>query len=309
VSSVAAVVVSFEAREHLARCLASLANEELEVVVVDNASSDGSAELVRERFPRVRLLALERNVGFGAACNLGAGEAAGELLLLLNPDTVVRPGAIEHLRACIEERPDVGLVAPTLLSVDGSVQRSVLAYPGVFVSGRPAVSAFPTTDKDPAAHDRELVDEYPVGAAVLVRRGAFVAVGGFDPGFFHFYEELDLCQRLSKAGWRIRFCCRAEIEHVGGGSSTSRWPTVYVHQLRGHLRFVGRYRGRRAAEVARALLLASLLVRGLGARGDQRRAYRAGLRWLLRADLADVMAASPQRLTATPLTNGRTSGN
>jgi N-acetylglucosaminyl-diphospho-decaprenol L-rhamnosyltransferase len=289
VLSVAAVVVSFEAREHLGRCLASLP-EGVEVVVVDNASSDGSAELVRERFPHARLLALEQNVGFGAACNIGVDAVTADALLLLNPDTIVRRGAISELCACIEQRPDVALVAPTLLNVDGSVQLSILRYPGIFASGRPALTAFPAADRHPRADERDLVDEYPVGAAVLLRRRAFAGVGGFDPGFFHFYEELDLCKRLLVAGWKIRLCRRAEVEHVGGGSSTSRWSTAYTHQLRGHLRYVGKYRGRAAAELARALLVAALSVRLLYARGDQHRAYRTGLRWLLRADVGSVMS-------------------
>jgi GT2 family glycosyltransferase len=291
VPSVAAVVVSFEAREHLGRCLASLPDG-VEVIVVDNASSDGSAEFVRERFPRARLLALERNVGFGAACNLVADAVTADLLLLLNPDTIVREGAIEHLCACIEERPDVALVAPTLLNTDGSVQLSVLRYPGIFASGRPAVTAFPTADTHPGSSEGDLVDAYPVGAAVLLRRRSLVEVGGFDPGFFHFYEELDLCKRLLEAGWRIRLCRRAEVEHVGGGSSTSRWMTAYVHQLRGHLRYVGKYRGRSAAELARVLLLVALGVRLLYARGDQRRAFKAGGKFLMRVNIGNLIASA-----------------
>jgi N-acetylglucosaminyl-diphospho-decaprenol L-rhamnosyltransferase len=290
VSSVAAVVVSFEARDHLQRCLASLGGEE--VVVVDNASSDGSAALVREHFPTVRLLALERNIGFGAACNRAVEDLAdAELILLLNPDTILRPGAIERLAACIDEAPDIALVAPSLENADGSTQLSVLPYPGIFASGRVAVTAFPKADTRPS-RERDLVEEYPVGAAMLVRRAAFVASGGFDPGFFHFYEELDLCKRLVQAGWRIRLCPRAQIEHVGGGSSTSRWAGTYVHQLRGHLRYVGKYRGRAAAEVARALLVAALLVRLPFARGEQRRGFVAGLKWLLRADISSVLVPS-----------------
>jgi N-acetylglucosaminyl-diphospho-decaprenol L-rhamnosyltransferase len=281
------VVVSFEAREHLARCLASLTHD-VDVVVVDNASLDGSAALVRERFPAARLLALDRNIGFGAACNLGAGESTSEFLLFLNPDTIVRRGAIKQLLACIEQGQDIALVAPTLLNADGSIQLSVLTYPGIFASGRPAVTAFPVADTRPTRRFGDLVDEYPVGAALLVRRRAFVEIGGFDPRFFHFYEELDLCKRLTEAGWRIRLCPQAEIEHVGGGSSSSRWSSAYVHQLRGHLRYVGKHRGRAAAELARVLLLAALSVRLLYARGEQRRGFRTGLNSLIRVNIRDL---------------------
>jgi N-acetylglucosaminyl-diphospho-decaprenol L-rhamnosyltransferase len=289
VPSVAAVVVSFEARDHLERCLASLGD--MEVVVVDNASSDGSAALVHERFPAMHVLALERNIGFGAACNLGVDATKAELVLLLNPDTIMRSGAIELLAACMEQAPDIALAAPSLVNVDGSIQLSVLPYPGIFASGRAAVTAFPTVDRRPP-RERDLVAEYPVGAAALLRRSAFVENGGFDPGFFHFYEELDLCKRFVRAGWRIRLCPRAQVEHIGGGSSVARWSSTYVHQLRGHLRYVGKYRGRAAAEVARALLVAALLVRLLYARGEQRRGFIVGLKWLLRTDISSVLAPS-----------------
>lgn len=281
--SVAAVVVSFEAREHLERCLTSLREDAVdEVIVVDNDSSDGSAQLVRERFPDMPLLALDRNLGFGAACNLAARQTTADFLLLLNPDTVVRSGATRKLRECIETNAQIAVAAPTLLNADGSAQLSLLPYPGIFASGRAAITAFPVPEKRKQGR-RELVDSYPVGAALLVRRRAFADIGGFDDGFFHFYEEVDLCKRLRAAGWTICLCPEAEIAHVGGGSSASRWPSTYVQQLRGHIRYVAKHRGRIAAETARMLLVGALFARLLYMRGEQRKALRAGLRWLLSA--------------------------
>lgn len=249
--------------------------------------------MVGERFPRATLLALDRNIGFGAACNEGArAAAAAEFLLLLNADTQARPGAVDALVRCVRDE-SVGCVAPTLLTEDGAVQLSVLPYPGIFASGRPAVTAFPVVvARRPSM---QLVGEYPVGAALLVRRRAFVEVGGFDPGFFHFYEEVDLCQRMTEAGWTIHTCELAEVEHTGGASATPRWASTYVHQLRGHLRFVAKHRGRAAAELARLLLVGALAIRLLYTRGEQRRGFGSGMRWLLRADIPHITVPPPAR--------------
>lgn len=294
--SASVIVVSFETREHLARCLASVEDDDLDVIVVDNASTDGSVELVRERFPAVRLVALDHNVGFGQACNLGVQIARSELLLILNADTVVRPNALAELVDHATRAPRTGGVAPLLVDGDGHAQLSSVPYPTKWWMGRPAFTSFPESSARPDSRaGMTLEGAFPAGAALLLVREAFDEVGGFDPGFFLFYEEVDLCRRLQDRGWTILLSPTAEVEHAGGASTRPRWAQSYPHQLRGHLRFLAKHEGLVAARIARLVLLAAVTARSVFARGDNRRAFRAGVRWLASANIDAVTAPVSRR--------------
>ena len=292
-AAVTAIVVSYETRDLLGRCLEALRTDGVTTVVVDNASRDGSAAYVRERFPDATLVALEQNVGFAAGCNAGAAEAGTPFLLFLNPDAAPRPGSIAALVACCETSPRTAGAVPRILAEDGRETVSVLGYPTRWWRGRPPVTSFSGQSARGDATRGTLRGQFAVGAAFLVRREAFAEVGGFDPGFFLFYEEVDLCRRLEQAGWTLERCPDAVVTHVGGASTRREWSTVYPHQLRGHLRYLDRHEGRRAASTARLVLLASVSLRYVGSRGTRRRGYAEGLRWLARADLDEVTAPAP----------------
>ena len=304
-SGVSIVIVSFNAREYLERCLDAVAGGVHEVVVVDNASEDGSPALVRERFPSVRLIELPENLGFGAANNVGMDAAAGELFLLLNSDAWPVGDAIERLAAFVAERPRVGVVGPRLQNPDGSLQRSVRGWPTtwrlateyLFLRrlGRRtrAFNAFYGAGFD---HESERRVEVVKGAVMLVRRGAYEATGGFDPDFFMYGEEMDLCYRAARAGWEVVFDPDAEFVHVGGASTGARWGErpafgpMRREQLRGHLRFIAKHQGPRSAERARRLLAASFRLRAAVFSGETGTAFADAAAWLRSGTAAELLA-------------------
>jgi GT2 family glycosyltransferase len=314
---VSAIVVSFNSRAYLERCLGSVLDAVDDVVVVDSASSDGSADLVRELFPSVRVVELGENRGFGAAMNVGAGATAGDYLLLLNPDTwAMDGGAIATLVACAEGDAQAAVVGPRLSNPDGTLQRSVRGYPTpwrlvteYFFLRRLAprsklLNSFYGAGFD---HHSRGNAEFLVGAVLLVRRSAFDAVGGFDEDFFMFNEEVDLCYRLTRTGRRVVFCPAAEFGHVGGASTSLLWNDMYREQLRSHLRFLTKHHGPEVAERARGTLVWAMRLRTLVFRGERQRLSRVTARWLGSAPAA-VLISSPdgtpgsddQRAPASP---------
>ena len=286
---VSIVIVSYNARGHLERCLEAVAEGPYETIVVDNASTDGSVELVRERFPSVRLVALEENVGFGAANNEGMRVATGRYFLLLNSDAWPVGNAIERLVAFADARPRVGVAGPRLVNPDGSLQPSVRGFPTLWrlateyfflrklAPGTNLVNAFYGARFD---HRSEREADFLMGAVLLVRRAAVEEVGAFDPDFFLYSEETDLCFRMRKAGWSVVFTPDAEFVHVGGASARPEWNRMYREQLRSHLRFFAKHEGLRRAEQARKMLVLSLRLRSLVFRGPRGRTYGEAADWL-----------------------------
>jgi GT2 family glycosyltransferase len=301
VPRVSAVVVSFNSRLHLERCLRSVVEAVDDAVVVDSASSDGSAAFVRERFPSVRVIELEENLGFGAAMNVGVEATAGDYQLLLNADTWAREGAVGELVACAERDAQAAVVGPRLENPDGTLQRSIRGYPTPWrlateyfflrwLSPRSRfLNAFYGAGFD---HRTPASVEFLVGAVLLVRRSAFDEVGAFDPEFFMFNEEVDLCYRLTRAGMRILFCPSAEFVHVGGASTAPVWDLMYREQLRSHLRFLTKHNGPDVAERMRVVLMWAMRLRTLTFRGARRRISRSAAEWLASAPAAVLLDES-----------------
>jgi N-acetylglucosaminyl-diphospho-decaprenol L-rhamnosyltransferase len=279
-TDVAAVIVTYRSRPVIAQCLEALQPSGMPVLVVDNASDDGTAELVAERFPAADVLALAANLGFGAAANRGVEALDSEFVLLLNPDAWPRPGALEQLRVCAAEHDEAAVLAPALEDAAAHPQVSRFGYPTSFWTGTAAVSSFA-----PARRRRTPRRAFAVGAALLIRSEAFRAVGGFDSSFFLYYEEVDLCLRLEEAGWQIVSCPNVRFVHVGGASTRIDWSSSYRHQLEGHLRFIRKHRGARAAERARRVLVTALVVRRL--RGDTE--ARAAVAWLRSGSVDELL--------------------
>ena len=280
---VSAIVVTYNAMPYLERCLESVSGYEL--VVVDHGSTDGSVELVRERFPEARLIDQE-NRGFGAGMNTGMRAAGGRYFLLLNADAWARGDAVEELRAFADQHPEAAVVGPRLVNPDGSLQPSVRSFPTLW---RLATEYFFLRKLAPrsrvfnaffgAGFDHSSVQEAEwLGAAcLLVRREAAEDVGLFDEDFFIFSEEVDWCCRFREAGWKVLFFPGAEVVHVFTASYN---PALFNELLRGHLRFFAKHRGERSAERARRLLLVALRLRGFVFRGERGAMYRRGARWL-----------------------------
>jgi N-acetylglucosaminyl-diphospho-decaprenol L-rhamnosyltransferase len=282
-AEVSVVVVSYNSMPYLERCLESVSGHD--VVVVDHGSTDGSVELVRDRFPQARLIEQD-NRGFGAGMNAGMRATAGRYSLLLNADAWVLGDAVEKLRAFADEHPDAAVIGPRLLNPDGSLQPSVRGFPTLW---RLATEYFFMRKLAPrsrlfnaffgAGFDHRSVCEAEwVGAAcLLVRREAADEVGLFDEDYFMFSEEVDWCRRFRDAGWKVLFYPGAEVVHVFGASYN---PALFNELLRGHLRFFAKHRGVRDAERLRRLLLIALRLRGRLFRGEKGAMYRRGARFL-----------------------------
>jgi N-acetylglucosaminyl-diphospho-decaprenol L-rhamnosyltransferase len=309
VGTVSIVVVSFNARGYLERCLAALADAEHEVIVVDSASTDGSQALVRDRFREVRLIELEANRGYGAAANEGMRVAGGDYLLVINCDGWPLGDGVERLVKFMEANPSVGVAGPRLLNPDGSLQPSVRGCPTLWrlateyfflrwLNPRSSMlNAFYGANFD---HRTRRSAEFLVGAALLLRREALAEVGAFDTSFYMFNEEVDLCYRMAQAGWQVEFFPDAQFVHVGGASTGLDWDRMYREQLRSHLRFLAKHRGAEVSERGRKQLLWAMRLRSLVFLGERARIARESARWLSSTDAEALIGLSTGRQPPAP---------
>ncbi|HEY7536341.1 MAG TPA: glycosyltransferase [Gaiellaceae bacterium] len=290
--AVSVVVVTWNALPWLERCLESVRGHE--TVVVDHGSTDGTVELVRERFPEVQLV-VQENRGMGGGNNTGMRATGGRYWFLLNADAWVVGDGLERLVAFADSHPRAAVVGPRLRNPDGSLQRSVRGEPTLWRLATEYLGLrklAPRTDLFNAfygggfAHDEVREVESLYGAALLVRREATEGVGLFDEDFFMFSEETDWLSRFRAAGWEVLFYPGAEVVHVGGAAHGGG---LYVENLRGLLRFFAKHRGPREAARARLLLLWSLRLRTLIFRGERRRRYRDGVRFLESGDVEALL--------------------
>jgi len=268
-------IVNWNTRTDLEQALTSVLDTEpslaLEVVVLDNASRDGSAEMVRSRFPGVALLRSSENLGFARGYNRAAGEAAGRHLLMLNPDTVVYAGALDKMVAFLDSHPKAGAVGPRLLNRDGTLQFSCRRFPrpmaAIFrntVLGRLAPGNRFTRGYLMADWDHNAVREvdWVSGAAICIRRDTWHEVGGFDEGFFMYAEDMDWCLRAYQAGWRIYYLPEAVIVHRIGGGSDQRPAAMVLAFHRSMARFYRKHYAARWPLVLRWLPGFGIWVRG-----------------------------------------------
>lgn len=265
----AVVVVVHDTRDDLVACLASLDEAGAdEVVVVDSGSTDGSLEAAADAAPDATLLRLP-NVGFGRAANAGVRAAQGaDVIVLANADTRFFAGTVTALAAFLDERPEVGAVGPLIRFPDGRLQMSARSFPslaqalghGVFGFVWPAnpwTRAYRLTDWD---HRSERTVDWLSGSCLAVRRTAFDGADGFDPAYFMFVEDVDLCARMADAGWLVVFSPAAEVVHAIGGSVSRKRFRMTVE----HARSLDRFFRRRYADGPRRLLTPLIRVGLLG---------------------------------------------
>ena len=248
-------IVSWRTRELLRRCLRSVVGrpEAAEVIVVDNASGDGTVEMVRGEFPGVSLIANDSNLGFAAGSNQAIRASSAPFVLLLNPDTEVRAGALAALLEVFAEEPQVGAAAPQLLLPSGAVQRSCRSLPepaALFFDalglsrlfpGSPTLGRYRMTHWD---HNTRREVAQPMASALALRRAALDEVGLLDEDFPLYFNDVDLCHRLRQAGWRIVFEPQAQVTHHHGQSTRQVRPAAILDSHRGLIRFYRKhYRG------------------------------------------------------------------
>ena len=277
VPRVTAVVVSYNTREDLRRCLASLRAHSgipCRVVVVDNASTDGSADLAEEEFPEARVIRNRENVGFSRANNQGLREAAGAYALILNSDAELTPGALPGLVARLDAQPRLGAVGPRTLSPDGTVQVSFGPALTPLAEWRQRHLVRGVKRRDPAALNKanacagvEHEPDWLSGSCLLARKDALDAVGGFDEGFFLYEEDVDLCLRLRRAGWGVLFTPAAEVVHHLGRSMQTDPARARLEYHRSHLRFYRKHNGPALTAALRAFIGAGAALGWLQALG------------------------------------------
>ena len=265
--TISIVIVNWNVKNLLHNCLQSVFAGDIdsppEVIVVDNASTDGSAEMVRAEFPQVQLIASPENLGFSGGNNLGVSHATGDFIFLLNPDTTLANDTLRLLRDYLHQNPQVGVVAPQLLWPDGSVQSSRRRFP------TPASMVWESTLLEQwfprnriARHYR--FDEIPptqivsvdwaVGAALFFRREIWTQVGGLDETFFMYFEETDWCYRVANAGWQIHYLPAAKVVHYEGQSSGQVVSARAIRFNRSKIRYAEKHFGAKKTRAIRRFL-------------------------------------------------------
>lgn len=265
------IVVNWNTRELLRQCLRSVvaatSGIAYEIIVVDNGSADGSVQLVRDEFPQARCIANRENRGFARANNQGIAASSGRHLLLLNSDTIVRPGALVKLVHFVEAHPGVGIAGPELRNGDGTLQLSWARFPtlaselrGVNVRRR---QPFPSA-ADPQAYRVDWIG----GACLLIRRATVEQIGLLDERFFMYSEETDWCFRARQQGWDVCLVPAAQVIHLGGQSSRKASARMKAELYGSKAHFFAKHYSRGHARLFALLLRGCFLA-------------RASLGWLL----------------------------
>jgi len=220
------VLVNFNDRPHLGECLSSIENTSgslhYEVIVVDNDSADGSQAYIARHFPKVKLIANNVNLGFARANNQGIRESRGEFILFLNTDTAVQPGALGRLLAELRSDPQAGAVGPALLRGSNSYQVSFGRRVSFFSELLQKLVSNPYYKFALKWSRKKRNVGWLSAACLLVRRTALLDAAGFDEDFFIYFEDIDLCLRIKKAGWTLVYLPQARVLHVGGATTSTR---------------------------------------------------------------------------------------
>jgi GT2 family glycosyltransferase len=261
---VSVIVVNWNTRQLLRDCIESiLAHPDgyaVEIVVVDNHSTDGSVEMVREQYPAVHLIANAENTGFARANNQGVRAASGRYVLLLNSDAMLTAGALRSLMTLAESNARIGMVGARLVNADGSFQASFTRIPtlrqellilsgiGRLLYGRYYPSHGPEEGAGPQPAG------YVEGACMLAPRSAYLEVGGLDEGYFMYAEDVDLCYALQRAGWQVWYQPAAQVIHLGSASSKNRRPQREADLYRSRVRFFRKNYGNTSAGLLKAII-------------------------------------------------------
>jgi len=267
------IIVNWNTGKLLTECLQSIYNHppqvRLEVIVVDNASTDGSAVTAETNFPQAKIIHSQKNLGFAGGNNLGIEKSqtgCGDQVLLLNPDTVVHAGALQEMLVFLDEHGRAGAVGARLLNPDGSLQPSCSPEPTLrrefirlfHLKGVRPDGYYSMDDWDITAP--RLVDTL-LGACIMVRREALDQVGLLDERFFMYSEEVDFCTRLRKSGWEIYWTPQAEVVHYGGQSTRLVAAEMFLNLYQAKVQYFRKHRGMFHAMQYKLILLAAGLAR------------------------------------------------
>lgn len=263
------IIVSWNVCDLLRDCLASIHADDLDiqVIVVDSASSDDSVRMVREEFPHVTLLPQAENIGYTRGNNVGFEAATGRYHLLLNPDTVILGDTLQQMVTYMDDNPDVGIIGPHTLNTDGTHQSTRRRFPtpilaffeSTWLQGlapRKMLDRFNVRDID----DNAIADvDWVQGSALMARQDVYAKIGGLDTNFVMFSEELDWCKRAKDAGWRVVYMGNVQIIHHGGASTQQVVARKHIYFQESKLRYFRKHHGALMAWILRLFLLASYL--------------------------------------------------
>ncbi|MDQ3569560.1 MAG: glycosyltransferase family 2 protein [Actinomycetota bacterium] len=246
---VSAIVVNYNDREHLLECVRSLRSEGVkDLIVADNDSSDGSPEALEEMDPEVTVVPVGGNFGYPVAANRGASRSSGELLLICNSDVTVEDGAVVALAAAMDADERFGVVGPRIMDPDGSLYPSPRRFPAMGVAlGHAFLGLFAPRNRYTRRY--RMLDwqqqpgpvDWVSGACFMCRRDAWDSLGGLDEAYFLYAEDVDLCWRAWKAGWKVGFEPAARVTHIGGATTSLAPYRFIVLHHRSALRFSRRY--------------------------------------------------------------------
>ena len=270
------IIVNWNVKEDLIKCLTSLHKNPpsyvFEVIVIDNASTDGSVEAVRNKFPDVVVIAKSQNLGFAAGNNQGIERSQGEYILLLNPDTIVHPHSLDILVEFMDKNKDVGICGPQLLNQDGTIQPSARGFPTfrgalyrhtIFRYLRLFRYEYKKWLMKSFDHKTKMDVDQVMGAALMIRQSIIRDIGPMDEGFFMYYEEVDLCYRMKQAGWRIVFTPEAKITHLGGKSSGQIPVRKRIMAMTSLLKFFRKHRGKSITAVFNCIFKPAIILRNI----------------------------------------------
>ena len=306
-------IPSWNTRDLLDQCLESVRRSSVgldcETIVVDNASDDGSADMVAAKYPDVKLVRNKLNLGFAAACNLAFKHSTGRYFLLLNSDTIVLDDALRGMVDFMSGHPDAGAAGCRLLNKDGSLQRSCSRFPGLFTELCDALylsKLFPKSrifgcySMSYWNFDKVREVDFAGGSCLILRREAIKEVGLLDENFFMYVEEADLCYRLWQHGWAVYYYPEAQVIHLGGESSRRYGSDILLYLYISRNKFIRKHQGRVMAGVHRVIVglgaLCRLCVYEIKApQGTDRRnaiSFQAKLlKWSARGESDRVLAA------------------
>ena len=242
------IIISYNSEKYIGTCLESLKNcgvVNYEIIVVDNNSEDKTAQIVQNykmTIDHIIFVQNKNNFGFAKACNQGVKMAKGKYILFLNPDTIVQPGALKILVNNIEKNPDIGVIGPMLLNPDRSLQYSIGKYPTIvnIIADRiPIINKIFYTEqiRHKAFYSYTREPDWICGAALMVRKSIFSAIGGFSQKYFMYGEDIDLCFNVKRSGYQIMYIPNAQIVHFNDGRNQEKQLNKFINIRKGFLIF------------------------------------------------------------------------
>lgn len=271
------IIVSWNAKNYLSECLQSLnkysSKYDAEIIVVDNASTDGSPSMVQEQFPRVKLIINENNYGFAKGNNLGINQSSGKYIFLINPDVIVKDECIEKMMAYMDVHPDIGILGPKILDPCGNTQRSCMEFPSLWNTFYSAFGLHIILGKF-RFFGGQMMTYWPHnsirqvdvinGCFWMIRKEALNKAGLLDERFFMYSEDKDWCKRFYETGWKVIFFPDAEAIHYGGASSSNSPIRFYIEMQKANLQYWKKHYSRCACNAYLFLIFLHHMFRVLG---------------------------------------------